>query len=125
MIADRPLLGVGLGTYQDAYPLYATRVIPYVVDKAHNDYAEFAAGLGLPAAAAWWISWCWLLFACVQGALARRRNSYFGVLAVGATVLVAVHSALDFSLQIPAIALLYAALLGIGLSLCRPAEPAT
>ena len=57
MISDAPLLGLGLGTFADAYPLYASQVLPFVMDKAHNDYLEFAAGLGLPAAIAWWGGW--------------------------------------------------------------------
>jgi hypothetical protein len=38
------------------------------------------------------------------------------MVAVGATVLVALHSLVDFSLQIQAIALSYAMLLGVGVA---------
>ncbi len=116
MIGDAPVLGLGLGTFQDAYPLYASRVIPYIMDKAHNDYLEFAAGLGLPAAAAWWVAWLLLVFTCLHGVFARRRNRHFAILAVAASILVAVHSAFDFSLQIPAVTLVYVTFLGLGLA---------
>ena len=51
MITSAPFLGLGLGTFQDAYPMYATQMLPFIMDKAHSDYLEFAAGLGLP----WWV----------------------------------------------------------------------
>jgi O-antigen ligase len=114
MIADSPWLGLGLGTFQDAYPLYAVKVLPFVMDKAHCDYLEFAAGLGLPAAIVWWLAIAWLAVMCAVAALYRRRNAVFALLAASATVLVAVHSAVDFSLQLPAVAVLYAIILGAG-----------
>ncbi len=116
MIADAPWTGLGLGTFQDAYPLYATRILPYVIDKAHCDYLEFAAGIGLPAAVAWWLALGWLAVLCIFGAIRRRRDGIFAMTAVATTALVAVHSAVDFSLQVPAVALTEAALLGIGLA---------
>jgi O-antigen ligase len=120
MISDAPWLGLGLGTFQDAYPLYATQVLPYVMDKAHCDYLEFAAGVGLPAAIAWWSAMLWLFFLCLRGVRVRRRNRLYPLVAVGASVLVAVHSSVDFSLQIPAVALSYATLFGIGVAQALP-----
>jgi O-antigen ligase len=125
MISDAPLLGLGLGTFQDAYPLYASQALPFVMDKAHNDYLEFAAGIGLPAAIAWWIAGLWFCIDCAVGPFRRRRNREIAIVAFGATVLVAVHSAFDFSLQVPAVALLYATLLGIGLAQAHPHKEAT
>ena len=46
----------------------------------------------------------------------RRRNRIYPVAALGATAVIAFHSAFDFSLQIPAIALTYAVILGLGVS---------
>jgi len=116
MISDSPWLGLGIGTFEDAYPMYATQVYPYVIDKAHNDYLEFAAGAGLPAAFSMWCAITLLIFICLRGARVRRRNRYFAVSAVGASALLAVHSSVDFSLQLPAVALLYASLLGVGVA---------
>jgi O-antigen ligase len=120
MIADAPWFGLGLGTFQDAYPLYASQVLPFVMDKAHCDYLEFAAGIGLPAAIAWWIAMAWLTLLCLRGVRVRRRNRVFPLVAVAATVLVAVHSSVDFSLQLPAVALLYATILGLGVAQALP-----
>lgn len=116
MIVDAPWLGLGLGSFEDAYPLYASQVYPLVMDKAHCDYLEFAAGLGLPAAVAWWIALAWITVICLRGVRERRRNRHFAVAAIGASILVAVHSSVDFSLQIPSVALLYATLMGLGVA---------
>jgi len=122
MIANSPWLGLGLGTFQDAYPLYATQVFAFVMDKAHCDYLEFAAGIGLPAAIAWWSAMAWAFALCLRGVRLRRRHRLYALAAVGATVLVAVHSSVDFSLQIPAVGLSFATLLGLGLAQAFPSR---
>jgi len=113
MIGSAPLLGLGLGTFQDAYPMYATQAFPYIMDKAHNDYLEFAAGLGLPAAICWWLALSWLTGKFLRAVFARKKDRIYPLIGVGATVLVAVHSTIDFGLQMPAVAVTYAALLGL------------
>jgi O-antigen ligase len=116
MVHDSPFLGLGLGTYQSAYPLYSDVMLPFIMDKAHNDYLELAAGLGLAAALLWWTACVWLVGICVFGIYERKRNRLYAMLAVGASILVGVHSVFDFSLQIPAISLTYATILGIGVA---------
>jgi O-antigen ligase len=103
-----------------AYPLYADQMFPYVMDRAHNDYLEFAAGLGLPAAIAWWSALGWCAFVCARALFIRRRNRIYAVAALGATAIVAFHSMFDFSLQMPAIALTYAVILGLGMAQSFP-----
>jgi O-antigen ligase len=124
MIGDAPLLGLGLGTFEPAYPMYADQALPFIMDKVHNDYLEFAAGLGLPAAIAWWAAITWLTALSIRGVFVRRRNRHFSLLAVAATALVAFHSFFDFSLQIPAIALTYAVILAIGVAQSAPTRHA-
>lgn len=116
MIDVFPWTGLGLGTFEDAYPMFATSVLQFVMDKAHSDYLELIMGIGIPAAVAWWAALLLLVGRCLRGSLTRRRNVLFPLTAFGASVLVGVHSAVDFSLQIPADALLYAMLLGIGVA---------
>lgn len=123
IITDEPVLGVGLGTYETAYPLYSEQFLPYSIDKAHNDYLELAAGWGVPAAASWLLALAWFVGLCLRALFIGRRNRVYPLLALGATALVAFHSAFDFSLQIPAIALSYAAILGLGVAQAFPANP--
>jgi O-antigen ligase len=124
MIQTVPWQGLGLGTFQDAYPLYANQVLPFVLDKAHCDYLELAAGLGLPAAILCWLAMVWLTAVCLLGAFRRRRDRFFALTAVSAVVLVAIHSAVDFSLQLPAVALSFCTLLGIGIAQSRRTKSA-
>jgi O-antigen ligase len=113
MISSAPVTGLGLGTFQDAYPLYATGILPFIMDKAHNDYLEFAAGVGLPAAFCWWAAMIYLAGLAARGALIRRKNVVYPIIGFGIMTLVAAHSAVDFSLQIPAVAATFAMFLGI------------
>lgn len=122
MIGDAPFLGLGLGTYEAAYPLYATEFYFYSMDKAHNDYLELAAGWGLPATCAWLLALISLVGLCARAIFIRRRNRVYPLLALGASALVAFHSAFDFSLQIPAVALTYAAILGLGVAQAFPTD---
>ncbi|MGQ0741094.1 MAG: O-antigen ligase family protein [Alphaproteobacteria bacterium] len=120
MIHNAPVFGLGLGTFETAFPLYASETIPFVLDKAHNDWLEFAAGLGLPAAGAWWAALAWLTVICIRGVYVRHRHRVYSAVAVGASALVAFHSVFDFSLQIPAVSLTYATLLGLGVAQAFP-----
>jgi O-antigen ligase len=121
MVQHAPYTGWGLGTYQLVYPLYATASMHFFMDKAHNDFLEFMAGFGLPAAILWWGSLVWLALLCARGIFLRRRHRVLPATALGASILVAIHSIFDFSLQMPAIALLYAAILGVGVAQAFPA----
>src|SRR5262249_17270439 len=89
MIETAPWFGLGLGTFESAYPLYADRVVPFLTDqththyleitgnggipgKAHNDYLELAAGFGIPATSLWLGSLLWLTVLCIRGVFKRR-----------------------------------------------------
>jgi len=116
MIYAEPFTGWGLGTYQIVYPLFSKVSMPFIMDKAHNDYLELAAGWGLPATLAWWGAFVWLVAICWRGFFYRRHDRVYPALAVAASILVAIHSLFDFSLQMPAISLTYAAILGVGIA---------
>lgn len=53
MIAVHPWRGFGVGTFAQVYPAYATFDAGAAVEHAHNDWLEWAAGGGVPYAAAW------------------------------------------------------------------------
>jgi len=123
MIAASPWRGIGLGNFERAYPLFADQVYPFNMDKAHNDYLELAAGWGLPAALAWCGAVTWLAISCLRGVFQRRRNRTYALVAVAATALVAFHAVFDFSLQMPAVALTFAVILGLGVAQSFPSRP--
>ena len=53
MIAAHPWRGFGVGTFAQVYPAYASFDAGAAVEHAHNDWLEWAAGGGVPYAAAW------------------------------------------------------------------------
>jgi hypothetical protein len=55
-----------------------------------------------------------LALTCLKGVRRRHRDWAYPALGVAASVLTGVHALFDFSLQIPAVAILYACILGIG-----------
>ncbi|MEZ5353960.1 MAG: O-antigen ligase family protein [Bryobacteraceae bacterium] len=59
MAKQRPATGFGLGSFQDAYPRFATFDVGKVVNHAHNDWVEWAAeGIGFAILLAVpWIAW--------------------------------------------------------------------
>lgn len=115
-IGDNPVLGTGLGTFRFVYQPYQPQSVTGFVEFAHNDYLENALELGLPGAFLFYAMLSVLAVRCVMGIYARRRDAIFPCVAVGATVLVAIHATVDFSLQMPAVAATFSALLGMGVA---------
>ena len=119
-IRDRPLLGTGYGTYADAFRAYNhPGTGTYFLDKAHNTYLQMAMELGWPAAAALYSGLALLVLGCLRG-----QGGVWSAVLVSCSVLVAVHSLVDFSLEMPANAATYALLLGIGCAQSVRGSPA-
>ena len=118
MALEFPLFGIGLGNFATVFPLFralTANVWQFGVSDAHNDYLQWIAEAGLPAA---------LLTFGLLGAVGRRvlRASRAAQewapqgltrwgLAAGVLALL-FHSLTDFNLHIPANALVLAVLLG-------------
>ncbi len=112
MFLDHPIAGVGLGAFPTAYPSYGhSSAKNERLEQAHNDYLQLLADTGLIGA----LVGLWFLFELIRTArrqfqmLARARNQD-RALAIGGYVAmlgIAVHSFLDFNLQIAANALLF------------------
>lgn len=107
-----PLLGTGYGSFEDVFRFYRTEDITAIFDKAHSTYLENALELGLPAAGLIVLTIFALLARCLIGVRLRRQGTVFPIIGVAATLLVALHAAVDFSLQIPAVAVTYALIMG-------------
>lgn len=111
-ISDRPWLGTGYGTFPEVFRIYRDESIGGIVEKAHNTYLELALELGIPAALALLLAVVVVAMYCGVGIRRRRRDSIYPALGLAATVLVGTHSLVDFSLQIPAVAVTYSLILG-------------
>jgi O-antigen ligase len=110
---DNPILGFGYGTFADSFRLYRTDTINAYLDRAHNTYLENAFELGWPAALLLFAVIATLFLTCIQGLRRRGRDWIYPATGIAATVLVAIHSYFDFSLQMPAVAMTYACILGV------------
>lgn len=117
-IAARPWLGHGYGTFETTFPAFRTPEMfkaTRIVDKAHNSYLEFAFEAGLPATGAMAVLLVSLIWSCIATARRERHSATASRRAIAAAVLVGSHALVDFSVQIPAVAILFAALLGMGI----------
>lgn len=115
-LRDNLFTGTGFGTFRFIFPMYQQPELDGVVDMAHNDYLQNLLELGIPAAALLFAIVAALAFECFFGVRRRRKDALYPCAAVAASVLVAVHSCFDFSLQIPAVSVTYAAILGVGVA---------
>jgi O-antigen ligase len=116
IVEDYPAVGTGGGTFYTAFTRYRGHDIEPYYDHAHNDYVQVLVETGALGLALAVLTVLGSVF-CAVLALARRRDPIargvaFGVI-MGATAL-AIHSAVDFNLQIPANALLFSVLLALG-----------
>jgi O-antigen ligase len=116
IVRDYPAVGTGLGTFVVAFRRYQTSSLDVVIDHAHNDYLEVATDTGILGAG--------LLFIPIMGLLIKMILAYAGarsayrrsvlLACIGSTAALLIHTTMDFNLQIPANALLFAVVLGIG-----------
>jgi O-antigen ligase len=109
-----PWLGWGLGTFPEIYAAYQPDEIRQSNDKAHSTPLELYVETGIlgtvPGLLMVLIPWG----VCLWGALNRRRQRHLLVAAFAVPGIAMLHSAVDFSLQVPAIAFISAAFLGMG-----------
>ncbi len=124
MVRDFPLFGVGLGSWPEIFPRYQSPPwSPYLfVREAHNDYLEVVSELGVIGAAFAVFLFCRLARKLAEGARAMplQQLVVFAAIAAG-VVTVAFHEIFDFSLQMPANALLFVVLLGLAFRMARGA----
>jgi O-antigen ligase len=83
-------------------------------DRAHNTYLELLQGLGVPVATLFMLGIANLMLICVHSAATGKASSIPTVAVVAASAVVCLHTLVDFSLQVQAVALTWAALLGAG-----------
>jgi O-antigen ligase len=111
MIKDHPILGVGLGAYQFVYPRYDQSSGILRAEQAHNDYLHIIAETGVIGLILT-ISFIVILFgkgfALMQTKNKRRSAVILGSLA--GCFGIAIHSFVDFNLQVTNNAQLFLAL---------------
>ena len=108
IIAERPLLGAGLGAYSLAYTRYDTRGGMYRIEQAHNDYLQLLSDTGIVGG----IFGLLFVVALYRIGLRRLRSAdvYRRGVALGALAGCTgafVHSIFEFSLHTTSNALLF------------------
>lgn len=109
MMRARPILGWGLGTFPDVYPVFRSFYTNYLVNEAHNDYVQTLVETGLLGGAAMLCFVVVLYRSGMQRIEHWRRDPRAGMslaALIGCTGLL-VHGLSDFNLQIPANATLF------------------
>lgn len=121
-IADEPLTGHGAGAFESYFQRYKNADFGgvYSISKAHNSYLEFAADAGIPALIVVVVVIGGIALTSLAGMRRRKQDASYPAIGFAATALVALHSLVDFSLQIPAVAIMYATILGIGYAQAFP-----
>ncbi|MCP4010653.1 MAG: O-antigen ligase family protein, partial [Proteobacteria bacterium] len=113
---DNPLTGFGYGAFEQGFKTYRNEDVQNLYDKTHNTYLENAFELGVAAALSLVLSLLGLFLLCLRGVFRRKRNWIYPATGLAATTLVASHALFDFSLQIPAVAITYAAIMGLAVA---------
>lgn len=123
LIRDYPLFGTGLGTYRWVNLHYQTHQLGSRFEHAHNDYLEFAADVGIPAASVLFGGlWVLAVLVALKSRLLPRTNQrILATACAGAMVAMLTHEVVDFNLQIPANAFIFAWISGTAAALlCLP-----
>jgi O-antigen ligase len=109
MLAQKPLLGWGLGVFPEIYPQFRSFPTNLIVDKAHNDYLQTLVEMGAFGFGAV----LWFLGTLYRRALKNLRawppdaNAALTLVALLGVSGILIHSFVDFNLQIPANAALF------------------
>jgi O-antigen ligase len=114
-----PWWGHGYGGWEAAVAVVRTAEIwpasPNRFENAHNLYAQTLVELGWPGLMGLLALGGVALAGLLHGLATRRRQVMFPAVGLAALVLVALHSAVDFPLHIPAVMLAWLLLLAAGL----------
>lgn len=114
-IGDRTYLGHGFGSFHDAFrPYVPLESAAGAWDMAHNSYLENAFEFGVPAAILFYLALLLIGLRLLRGIQQRRRSRNILAFAFACFCVAAFHALFDFSLQMPALAAIFAWILGIG-----------
>jgi O-antigen ligase len=112
---DRWLFGTGFGTFESVFPAYRDADCGgfYIrFGRAHDFYLEGLVGLGIVFALVLLVTYLHVFTILIKGCKSRKRLRYVPVIGICAVLLVTLHGLVDFSLQVPGMAALFAVFLG-------------
>lgn len=117
-ITAAPWTGYGLGSFSRAFLMVRDGSLdqPVVWIFAHNVFLETAMDLGILGAAGLIGAVVAAVFICLRGLSVRRRDHVYPAVTVSVAILLGVHGLVDFSVQMPAVAVTFAFILGLGVA---------
>ncbi len=115
LISWSPVVGTGLGTFRQAFPLVQPQSLPGSWRHAHSDILELAITAGLPALLL--LGWAMIAIAARLWTVLRKgrrsEDRMLALAAFGACGTALLHSLVEFSLTMPANAFTLAMLVGL------------
>jgi len=114
MVVAGPLAGTGLGTFEiAAEPWKFEELYFYRWDAAHNVFLEHLVEMGPIVALLFWAALLLIGWRICTGFIMRRRDNHYAALGLILLAMAALHNAIDYPLHRPAVAYLFALLLGV------------
>lgn len=116
-IALSPLEGYGAGTFYTLFPEYREEDAGYsFYDHTHNDYLEFASDYGLVVTGLLMLAVLLCFISAIRAQIKRKDPLMRGIAfsCTMAVIALAIHSTVDFNLQIPANAATFMVVLALG-----------
>jgi O-antigen ligase len=118
IIKEAPWFGTGLGTFQWTFPSY--RSLDLSVrgrwDRAHSTPLEICAEMGIPMCLLVLVAWGGIAYVFARAIHVNVRKAALPIAAATIFLTVSLHSAIDFSLQTPGLAVIAFAAIGGGLA---------
>jgi O-antigen ligase len=118
-IERAPWFGYGLGNFDRTFKMMQDERVHGYYDKAHSDVLEIIFDMGVLGASVFFISMATVIWVCIVGYKHRQQGKWYPALGIAVSVMVLVHSVVDFSMQMPAVALWYATMLGLAVGQSR------
>ena len=116
LISEFRLFGCGFGAFESPFLKYQTVAANFRISYAHNDYLQYLAELGIVGSVICAALLAGVLVQIWRGLLANSDEDrrLLVVACAGALIAVLLHDAVDFNMYIPANALTFAWIAGIG-----------
>jgi len=118
MIADRPFLGFGGGSFEAAFPLYHELTLDPAVrwDYAHSTYLNLFVDYGVVMGLAPLVALIQIARMTIRRLGSHMPRTDHAAMTLGSMLTAGLHSLLDFSLEIHAVALMFVVILALGVA---------
>jgi O-antigen ligase len=110
IVKDFPILGSGLGTFSQIFPMYKSFHMRWLVSHAENDFLQLASEVGLVGFGVLFILFIFLFFKAVSGIRSipiTDPRRYIGIGSLVGILALMFHSMVERNLQVPANAFLF------------------